>query len=130
MSKNEIGPAGAQPVWPLAPQTGGALALPQDWAPRPTGLAAGEINIATLWRVVSEWRWLILGAVAVGLAGAIVATFLTTPLYRASTTLEMNPPTVEVTDPTKGGRMTMGGDERSFLATQYSLLQSQSLAQH
>ena len=51
MSKNEIGPAGAQPVWPLAPQTGGALALPQEWAPRPTGLAAGEINIATLWRV-------------------------------------------------------------------------------
>jgi len=129
MSKNEIGPAGAQPVWPLAPQTGGALALPQDWAPRPTGLAAGELNIATLWRVVSEWRWLILGAVAVGLAGAIVATFLTTPLYRASATLEMNPPTIEVTDPTKGGRMTMGGDERSFLATQYSLLQSQNLAQ-
>jgi hypothetical protein len=33
-----------------------------------------------LWRIVSEWRWLILGAVAVGLAGAIVITFLTTPL--------------------------------------------------
>jgi succinoglycan biosynthesis transport protein ExoP len=129
MSKNEIGPAGAQPVWPLAPQTGGALALPQEWAPRPAGLAAGEINIATLWRIVSEWRWLILGAVAVGLAGAIVATFLTTPLYRASATLEMNPPTVEIMDSSKGGRMTMSGDERAFLNTQYALLASQNLAQ-
>jgi succinoglycan biosynthesis transport protein ExoP len=129
MSKNEIGPAGAQPVWPLAPQSGGALALPQDWAPRPTGLAVSELNIATLWRIVSEWRWLILAAVAVGLAGSIVATFLTTPLYRASATLEMNPPTVEIMDPSKGGRMTMSGDERGFLNTQYALLASQSLAQ-
>jgi capsular exopolysaccharide synthesis family protein len=130
MSKNDIEPTGAHPIWPLAPQPGGALALPQEWTPRATGLAAGEINIATLWRVVSEWRWLILGAVAVGLAGAIVATFLTTPLYRATATLEMNPPTVEVMDPTKGGHMTVSGDERAFLATQYNLLQSQNLAQH
>jgi capsular exopolysaccharide synthesis family protein len=129
MSKNDIEPTGAQPIWPLAPQPGGALALPQEWTPRATGLAAGELNIATLWRVVSEWRWLILGAVAVGLAGAIVATFLTTPLYRATATLEMNPPTVEVMDPAKGGHMTVSGDERAFLATQYTLLQSQNLAQ-
>jgi capsular exopolysaccharide synthesis family protein len=131
MSKNDIEPAGAQPVWPLAPH-GGALALPQEWAPRPAagGLAAGDLNLATLWRVVSEWRWLILGAVAVGLAGAIVATFLTTPLYMATATLEMNPPTVEVMDPSKtGGRMNFGGDERSFLATQFGLLQSRSLAE-
>jgi capsular exopolysaccharide synthesis family protein len=130
MSKNDIEPAGAQPVWPLAPQPGGALALPQEWAPRPVPTGGSELNFATIWRIVSEWRWLILGAVAVGLAGAIVATFLTTPLYRATATLEMNPPTVEIMDPTKGGgQMRMGGDERSFLATQYGLLSSQALAQ-
>src|SRR4051795_3021606 len=122
MSKNDIEPAGAQPIWPLAPQPGGALAIPAEWGSQPAaggGLLGGDFNLATLWRIVSEWRWLILGAVAVGLAGAIVITFLTTPLYRASATLGMNPPTVEIMDPSKGGQMRMGGDERSFLATQY-----------
>jgi len=129
MSKNDIEPAGAQPVWPLAPQPGGALAIPQEWGPRPPAAGGTDLNFATLWRIVSEWRWLILGAVAVGLAGAIVATFLTTPLYRATATLEMNPPTVEIMDPAKGSQMRMGGDERSFLATQYGLLSSRALAQ-
>ncbi|MBV8687587.1 MAG: polysaccharide biosynthesis tyrosine autokinase [Alphaproteobacteria bacterium] len=129
MSKNDIEPAGAQPIWPLAPQHGGALALPQEWGPRPTGSAMPDLNLATLWRIVSEWRWLILGAVAVGVAGAIVITFLTPPLYRASATLEMNPPTVEVMDPTKGTRAMVGSNDRDFLATQYGLLASRSLAQ-
>jgi capsular exopolysaccharide synthesis family protein len=128
MSKNDIEPTGGQPIWPLAPHGGGALALPQEWAPQPAA-SNGEIDLGTLWRIVSEWRWLILGCVAVGLAGAIVATFLTTPLYRATASLELNPPTVEILDASKGGRMTMGGDERAFIATQYALLGSQSLAQ-
>ncbi|HEY0525256.1 MAG TPA: Wzz/FepE/Etk N-terminal domain-containing protein, partial [Stellaceae bacterium] len=129
MSKNDIEPAGAQPIWPLAPQPGGALALPQDWAPRPAAALTPDLNLATLWRIVSEWRWLILGAVAVGLAGAIVVTFLTPPLFRASTTLEMNPPTVEVMDPSKGTRASLSTGDRDFLATQYGLLASRSLAQ-
>jgi capsular exopolysaccharide synthesis family protein len=130
MSKNDIEPAGAQPIWPLAPQSGGGLALAQDWAPRPAGgLVPSDLNLATLWRIVSEWRWLILGAVAVGVAGAIVITFLTPPLYRASATLEMNPPQVEVMDPSKGGRAAYGSNDRDFLATQYGLLASRSLAQ-
>ena len=103
MSKNDIEPAGAQPIWPLAPhQQGGALALPQGWAPpQGGGLLPADLNLSTLWRIVSEWRWLILGAVAVGLAGAIVITFLTTPLYRAEALLEINPPTVEAVDQSK-----------------------------
>jgi len=130
MSKNDIEPAGPQPIWPLAPQTGGGLALAQDWSPRPAGgLVPADLNLATLWRIVSEWRWLVLGAVAVGVAGAIVITFLTPPLYRASATLEMNPPQIEVMDPSKGGRASMGSNDRDFLATQYGLLASRSLAQ-
>jgi succinoglycan biosynthesis transport protein ExoP len=129
MSKNDIEPAGAQPIWPLAPHQGGSLALPQPWAQQPSGggLLPGDINLATLWRIVSEWRWLILGAVAVGLAGAVVITFLTTPLYRAEVMLEINPPTVEAVDESK---VTKGGtNERDYLATVVGLLQSRSLAE-
>jgi capsular exopolysaccharide synthesis family protein len=129
MSKNDIEPAGAQPIWPLAPQPGGALAIPAEWGPQPAtgGFLGGDFNLATLWRIVSEWRWLILGAVAVGLAGAIVITFLTTPLYRASVLLEINPPTIEAVDESKVEKQTV--NERDYLATQVGLLTSRSLAQ-
>jgi succinoglycan biosynthesis transport protein ExoP len=129
MSKNDIEPSGAQPIWPLAPHQGGSLALPQAWAPQPSGggILPGDLNLATLWRIVSEWRWLILGAVAVGLAGAIVITFLTTPLYRADVMLEINPPTVQAVDDTKFAKQ--GVSERDYLATVVGLLQSRSLAE-
>ncbi|MEA3032394.1 MAG: polysaccharide biosynthesis transport protein, partial [Sphingomonadales bacterium] len=129
MSKNDIEPAGAQPIWPLAPQPGGALTIPAEWGPQPSaaGLLGGDFNLATLWRIVSEWRWLILGAVAVGLAGAIVITFLTTPLYRATVLLEINPPTIEAVDESKVEKQTV--NERDYLSTQVGLLTSRSLAQ-
>jgi uncharacterized protein involved in exopolysaccharide biosynthesis len=130
MSKNDIGPAGAQPIWPLAPQAGGELALPQNWGQQSyNATSATDLNFATIWRIISEWRWLILGAVAVALAGAVVITFLTTPLYRATASLEINPPTVRIMDESKGGMQGGGGNDREFLATQYGLLSSRSLAQ-
>ena len=131
MSKNEIEPTGGQPIWPLAPQ--GAFALPQQWAPQPAaagGVLPADISLSMLWRVVSEWRWLILGTVAVAVAGAIVVTFLTTPLYRAQVTLEINPPQVEAIDQSKVQRGGAEGyfDQRAYIATQIGLLQSKSLA--
>ena len=131
MSKNDIEPAGAQPIWPLATQGGGALALPQ-WTPQPAGggILPGDLNLATLWRIVSEWRWLILGAVAVGLAGAVVITFLTTPLYRARATLEINPPQIEPVDPSKVSNAGNGYfDQRAYMQTQIGLLGSKNLAE-
>jgi capsular exopolysaccharide synthesis family protein len=129
MSKNDIQPAGASPIWPLAPQVGGQLALPDQWAQRSYGGDGGlDINIATIWRIISEWRWLILALTAVGIAGAVVATLLTTPIYRASATLEVSPPESEIMEDGRTSRMQMQID-RSYLATQYGLLASRSLAQ-
>ncbi|TFI59910.1 polysaccharide biosynthesis tyrosine autokinase [Sphingomonas parva] len=129
MSNNNIEPAGAQPIWPLAPNTGSDLALPQQWGQQSynTGTMP-DINLATLWRILSEWRWLILGAVAVGIACAVVFTFLTTPLYRSTATLEINPPTVEILDERKTGTPRVSND-RDYMATQVGLLASRSLAQ-
>jgi capsular exopolysaccharide synthesis family protein len=128
MSKNDIEPAGAQPIWPLAPSVGGgSLALPTGWSARPEGATGGlDINFQTVWRIIQEWRWLILGAIAVGLAGGIVVTLLTTPLYKATAVLEINPPQVEILD---GKGQPAAPNDREFLATQYGLLASRSLAQ-
>jgi capsular exopolysaccharide synthesis family protein len=129
MSKNDIQPTGAQPIWPLAPHGGGPLAFPANWAqPVPEAAPGGlDLNLQTIWRIVFEWRWLILGSVAVGLAGAIIATLLTTPLYKSTAVLEINPPSVEILDEGKGQAVVP--NDREFLATQYGLLQSRSLAE-
>lgn len=128
MSKNDIEPAGATPIWPLAPHGSAALVLPGQWdQPRPNAASGLDLNLQTIWRIVYEWRWLILGATAVGLAGAIIITLLTTPLYRATAVLEINPPAVEIMEGSKGQAVVP--NDREYLATQYGLLESRSLAQ-
>jgi polysaccharide biosynthesis transport protein len=121
MTRNELQPTGGNP-WPLAPA--GDRALQPAWAGKSWGMP--ELNIATMWKIISEWRWLILGCVGVALAGAIIITLLTQPLYRASAILEMNPPQVEIMQNSKG---PMIPQDNQFLATQYGLLKSRSLAE-
>lgn len=53
-----------------------------------------HLDLPGVLRIIREWRWLILAAAVVGLAGAIIVTMLTTPLYRSFVTLEVNPPQV------------------------------------
>lgn len=121
-------PLGANPVWPLAPQSGGSLAQPYAWAGPAPAPGAAEFNLAALLRILSEWRWLILGCVAIGLAAATTVTLLTTPQYRASVVLEINPPSVQLMENSQA-KSGAGGDDKQFLATQYGLLESRSLAQ-
>jgi capsular exopolysaccharide synthesis family protein len=84
--------------------------------------------LPTFLRIVRHWRWLILGAVALGLAGAIVVTLLTTPVYRAGVTLEVNPPTVEVSADQSKERDAYQ-DPYDIVATQVGLLTSKSVAE-
>jgi capsular exopolysaccharide synthesis family protein len=129
MTKNDIQPVGGTPVWPVAvPDAGGAL--PAAWGQQSYGSGLGlDLNLATIWRVVSEWRWLILGMVVTAVAGAIIVTLLTTPLYRATAVLELNPPQVEVMEDETESRFRGAGDEFTFLSTQYGLLRSRNLAE-
>ena len=80
-------------------------------------------------RIVYHWRWLVLGAIALGLAGAILTTLLTTPIYRAWVTLEANPPTVSVSDEQSREREATNVNPYDFVATQVGLLSSSSVAQ-
>ena len=45
--------------------------------------AANILDFPTLLRIIHHWRWLVLGAVALGLVARNPATLLTTPVYRA-----------------------------------------------
>jgi succinoglycan biosynthesis transport protein ExoP len=88
----------------------------------------GDFGVATLFRIAREWRWLILGAVALGMAAAVVVTLLTTPMYRTSVILEVNPPTVQILSD-KSREVTETPSLWDFVATQVGLLSSRSLAE-
>lgn len=85
------------------------------------------LDLASFLRIAREWRWLILGAAALGIIGGIIATLMTTPLYRAWVTLEVNPPTVEILDEQR--REVAAPNAWDFIATQIGLLSSRSLAE-
>jgi capsular exopolysaccharide synthesis family protein len=91
--------------------------------------AAHRLDFPALLRIVQHWRWLILGAVAIGVALAVIATLMTKPVYRASVTLEANPPTFEVSDEQSREREDATGDAYSFVITQVGLLSSETVAQ-
>lgn len=125
MGKNELEAKGA--FWPLADQ--GRLPTPLPSLPGAgySAPAGRELNLASLWTVLWLWRWLILGAAAAGIAGAVAVTLMTTPLYRSAALIELNPPAVEVMEGDKASRVSQ--NDRQFLATQYGLLRSRALAE-
>ena len=111
-----------QLVDPFAPTRGHGL----HWQDR--AQTERSLDLAALVRIASEYRWLILGAAGVGLAIAILMTLMTTPLYRADVTLEVNTPTVEILDE-KQRESASAPAVWDLVTTQAGLLSSRSLAE-
>lgn len=110
------------------------LALPSAGAGYGSyGSAKGgrELSLALIWRVLVEWRWLILAAIGVGVAGAVLVTLLTPLKYRSTATIELTPPEIEVIsgEGNKGGRQTSAMRDTNFIGTQLGLLNSRALAE-
>jgi capsular exopolysaccharide synthesis family protein len=112
--------------WPVAPFDPDANQLGRG---QRNYSATNILDLATLLRIVQHWRWLILAAVGVGLAGAILVSVLMRPMYRAWVTLEANPPTFAVTDNKDSDQEVSGGDAFDFVATQVGLVKSRSVAE-
>jgi capsular exopolysaccharide synthesis family protein len=113
-----------------------ARALSEPLLPSSTGTGTGrtphvgpQLDFPTLVRIAKEWKWLILAAAALGVAGGIVWSMLTTPEYRARVVLEVNPPSVEVFDEEEGSPASQGSNIYSIVATQVGLLNSRTLAE-
>lgn len=90
-----------------------------------------ELSLALLWRVMVEWRWLILAAIGTGIAGAVLLTLLTPLKFRSTATIELTPPEVEVMSGADGksGRNAAAMNDASFVGTQLGLLGSRALAE-
>ena len=68
-------PGDRQLVDPFAPVRGQGM----HWRER----SERTLDLASMVRILNEYRWLIVGAAGIGLVLALLATLMTTPLYRA-----------------------------------------------
>jgi capsular exopolysaccharide synthesis family protein len=88
-----------------------------------------RFDINEIWRIVAKWWWLITGIAVACLLAAIVISLMITPLYRAQSTIEVNPEGVKVVSEKMGEVQPSAGNDRAFLNTQVGLLKSRSLAE-
>lgn len=89
--------------------------------------ADDEINLLEYWRILVERKWLVAGIAAGVFVLALALTLLATPIYRASSTLQIERETLKIMD-VEGLTPTESPMDRDFYQTQYELLQSRSLA--
>lgn len=95
-----------------------------------TGGEGDLLDLAAISQILWTRRFWMLGAGALGLALALIYSLLQTPLYRASATLELNPPVVPILGAAGQGaaELTVPTTDWQFLETQYGLLRSRNLA--
>lgn len=81
--------------------------------------------------VFAVWkrRRLIIVTTITGVLLAAIVTLMTVPMYRATATIKIDREAVNVVK-VDGFDPMQNGEERTFLQTQYELLQSRSLAEH
>lgn len=87
-----------------------------------------EIDLLQYWQIVRDRRWVILGAALAGLLLALALSLLATPIFRASSMLQIERDTIKLFD-FQGLQPTESPNDRDFYQTQYELLKSRSLAQ-
>lgn len=89
-----------------------------------------ELDLQGILHVLWTRRYWALAAAALGIAIALGISLLQTPLYRSTAVLELNPPTVPIM-PGKGedGTLAVANTDQEYLATQYGLLKSRTLAE-
>lgn len=79
-------------------------------------------------RTLLKYRWLILSMIGTALAAATVLTFLMTPIYRATSSIQIDRETVNVTD-VKDVQSEQDNTSSDFYQTKYELLASRSMAE-
>lgn len=119
-------PASQQGQQALAIQRNQALSL--DLRNSEQAADSDEINLLDYWRIIVKRRWTVLATLGIVLATTLVGTLLMTPIYRATTTVQIERDTIKVVD-VEGLTPTESPADRDFYQTQYELLKSRSLAQ-
>jgi capsular exopolysaccharide synthesis family protein len=105
------------------------------WSPQlvaaPTDVFEDELetprSLLFYWSILVKWIWLIGGLTLLGLGAGVAATLLTTPIYRATTTIQIDLEPAKVVA-VESQRSTDYDYPDKYYQTQYELLKSRALA--
>ncbi len=88
---------------------------------------AKSFDIFKYLRIVTKYKWLIAGVTLIVLAITAVSTFMTTPIYRATASIQIEREATKIIDKGEVDVEESGGAD--FYQTQYMLLSSRTLAE-
>ncbi len=135
MTEQNHGPGGGRKQLPaVAP--GGALQAVSSVGPgnllaelrQAQAAPDDEVNLRDYWRILLKRKWIIIAAVLIAGLYGWVNTMLTVPMYRATSTLQIESDTLNVVNVEGVTPAEYSGDAK-FYETQYQLLRSRSLAE-
>ncbi len=93
--------------------------------PEPEG---DELDLRELWGVIVKRRWTIFTFALIVMAAVVIASFLMTPIYRASLTLQIDREDIKIVNIEAVAPAESTGSGQDYYQTQYELLKSRSLA--
>lgn len=88
-----------------------------------------EIDLRAYWHIIVKRKWVVIGFFLIVLTGVAIATFIQTPIYRASALVQIEREAAKVVDFQDVSPVEKSG-EKDFYTTQYELLKSRSLAKN
>lgn len=95
----------------------------------PALVHGAPIDIRGYWRVLLKHRWIVLGVAAAVIVGVLVATLMSTSIYRATTMLQIEREALKVVEFAGDQRRVEDGSAVDFYQTQYELLKSRAIAE-
>ncbi len=118
-----------------APSRGGMVSVDPRLQALSTLVHGGEqdaeeagFDFRKYWNVIHKRRWTVVGAFAIVMLTGIIATFLATPIYRATAVIQIERQAMQVVN-IPGVEPIEAPYDREFYETQFQLLTSRSMAE-
>jgi len=85
-----------------------------------------EVNLRDYWKIIQKRRWIIIAFFLIVLIATAVATFTMKPIYRGTTTIQINKENPQIVDFKE--IFAVNTMDMDYYQTQYKILESRSLA--
>lgn len=129
MLPNTLPPQGPPPSMALALQQARMLQAAQQARDEPDAPSSDDIDLKEIFRAIAKHKWMIAGITLLCLGAAAVYTLRSTPLYRATTLLQIDRSAQKVVGFNTEVELDQGtASDQLQLRTQIELLKSRSLA--
>ena len=121
--------SGAAPNTALGAPGNFGLGLPQGGRVPEPEAEDDSIDLRDIWRLIVKHKWLLISIATVGLLAALLLSFIRTPLYLATATVQVDKRAARVVQFGQEADVSADMDDRTVLGTQLELLKSRVLAE-